>query len=135
MWNVPDGKVFEEVNVSHLTNLELDTTGWELGTWKFKVVTEDEYARGLEAETTEKKLEILSREVKIVAKKTEIVELEKVTLTVTGVADHNIRILIERGAEYAEFPPGSVDNLFQKNRLLHGEDKGFGYYSSNGRLR
>jgi hypothetical protein len=110
MWNVPDGKVFEEVNVSHLTNLELDTTGWELGTWKFKVVTEDEYARGLEAETTEKKLEILSREVKIVAKKTEIVELEKVTLTVTGVADHNIRILIERGAEYAEFPPGSVDN-------------------------
>ena len=110
MWNVPDGKVFEEVNVSHLTNLELDTTGWELGTWKFKVVTEDEYARGLEAETDEKKLEILSREIKIVAKKTEIVELEKVTLTVTGVADHDIRILIERGAEYAEFPPGSVDN-------------------------
>ena len=110
MWNVPDGKVFEKVNVSYLADMELNTTGWELGTWKFKVVTEDEYARGLEAETTEKKLEILSREIKIVAKKTEIVELEKVKLTVTGVADHDIRILIERGAEYAEFPPGSVDN-------------------------
>ncbi|MHC1610730.1 MAG: hypothetical protein ACXQTW_03875, partial [Candidatus Methanospirareceae archaeon] len=48
--------------------------------------------------------------VKIVAKKTEIVELEKVKLTVTGVADHHIKVCIERGAKYAEFPPGSADN-------------------------
>ena len=114
-WNEPDGKVFKKVNVSYLSDMELNTTGWELGTWKFKVVTEDKYARGLKAETKEKKLEILSREIKIVAEKTEIVELEKVKLTVTGVADHNIKVLIERGGEHAGFPvgfdnPGAVSN-------------------------
>ncbi|MCW7070064.1 MAG: hypothetical protein OCU17_05620 [Methanophagales archaeon] len=109
-WNIPDGKVFEKVNVSYLTDMELNTTGWELGTWRFKVVTEDEYARGLEAETDEKKLEIVSPELKIVAEKTEIVEREKVKLTVSGVADHPIKVWIERGAKYAKFPPGSADN-------------------------
>ena len=109
-WNIPDGKIFKKVNVSYLADMELNTSGWELGTWKFKVVTEDEYARGLVAESNEKKLEIVSPEVKIVAEKTEIVEREKVKLTVTGVADHPIKVWIERGAKYAEFPPGSADN-------------------------
>lgn len=109
-WNVPDGKILDKVNVSYLSDMKLNTTGWELGTWKFKVVTEDEYARGLEAESNEVKLEVVSREIKIVAAKTEIVEREKVKLTVTGVAGHNIEVRIERGAEHAEFPSGSVDN-------------------------
>jgi hypothetical protein len=36
--------------------------------------------------------------------------LEKVKLTVTGVPDHNVSILVERGAEHATFPAGTNDN-------------------------
>ena len=113
--NPTDGTVFGDsdnvVNVSHVTDMEINTAGWELGTYKFKVCTEEEYARGLRKDSNEVKLEILSSEIKIVAKKTEIVELEKVKLTVTGVPDHNISILVDRGAEHATFPASVNDNL------------------------
>jgi len=109
-WNSADGKIFDKVNVSYLSDLEIDTTTWKLGKYKFKVVTEEEYARGLDEESNEVTLEILSSELKIEAKKTEIVELEEVKLTVTGMSDHNIKIWIERGAEHARFPGGSINN-------------------------
>ncbi|MFZ2070202.1 MAG: hypothetical protein WAV32_01090, partial [Halobacteriota archaeon] len=109
--NPADGTVFDKVNVAHITDREIDTAGWELGTYKFKVSTEEEYARGLDKESAEEELEIVSPELKIVAKKTEIVELEKVKLTVTGVPDHNISILVDRGAEHATFPASVNDNL------------------------
>ena len=108
--NPADGTVFDRVNVAHVTDLEINTAGWELGTYKFKVATEEEYARGLDKESDEKNLEVVSSEIKIVAKKTEIVELEKVKLTVTGVPDHSISILVERGAEHTMFPGGTNDN-------------------------
>ena len=108
--NPADGTVFDKVNVAHVTDLEINTAGWELGTYKFKVATEEEYARGLDKESDEKNLEVVSSEIKIVAKKTEIVELEKVKLTVTGVPDHSISILVGRGAEHATFPGGTNDN-------------------------
>jgi len=109
--NPADGTtIFDKVNVAHVTDLEINTAGWELGTYKFKVATDEEYARGLDKESDEKKLEVVSSEIKIVAKKTEIVEREKVKLTVTGVPDHNISIVVERGAEHATFPGGTNDN-------------------------
>ena len=108
--NPADGTVFDKVNVAHITDLEINTAGWELGTYKFKVATEDEYARGLDEESDEKELEVVSPELKIVAKKTEIVELEKVKLTVTGVPDNSISILVDRGAEHTMFPGGTNDN-------------------------
>ena len=108
--NPADVTVFDKVNVAHITDLEINTAGWELGTYTFKVSTEDEYARGLDEESDERELEIVSPELKIVAKKTEIVELEKVKLTVTGVPDHSISILVDRGAEHTMFPGGTNDN-------------------------
>ena len=113
--NPADGTVFaaEEdlaVNVEHITDLEIDTTGWELGTYTFKVKTVEKYARGLEKESNEVKLEIVSSELKIEAKKTEVVENENVKLTVTGVPDLGISIAVDRNAEHARFPKSINDN-------------------------
>ncbi|RZN37481.1 MAG: hypothetical protein EFT35_06150 [Methanophagales archaeon ANME-1-THS] len=108
--NPADGTVFDKVNVSHVTDLEINTAGWELGTYKFQISTEDEYARGLRKESDEVKLEIVSPELKLKAAKTELVVSEKVKLTVTGVSDRNISINVTKGGEYAYFEGGISDN-------------------------
>jgi hypothetical protein len=108
--NPADGTVFDKVNVSHITDLGINTAGWELGTYTFRVSTEKEYARGLEEDSDEVELEIVSSELKIEAKKDEIVELENVKLTVTGVPDLNISIAVERNGEHAIFPASINDN-------------------------
>jgi hypothetical protein len=108
--NPADGTVFDTVNIEHITNLEIDTTGWELGTYTLKVSTKEEYARGLEKESNEVKLEIVSSELKIKAQKTEVVENENVKLTVTGAPDLAISIAVDRNAEHAIFPKSINDN-------------------------
>ena len=108
-----DGTVFDDedgVNVNHLSALKIDTAGWELGTYTFQVITEEEYARGLEEESSEKELEIVSGELKIEAPKSEVVELENIRLTVTGVPDLEIALFVERNAEHAIFPASWNDN-------------------------
>jgi hypothetical protein len=108
-----DGTVFDDedgVNVNHLIDLKIDTAGWELGTYTFQVHTEEEYARGLDAESSEKELEIVSGELKIEAQKTEVVELENTRLTVTGVPDLHIDLFVERNGEHAIFPASRNDN-------------------------
>lgn len=109
-WNSADGKIFDKVNVSYLSDMVIDTTTWKLGTYEFKVVTEEEYARGLDEESDTVTLEIQSSELKIEAERTEITELMEIKLTVTGMSDHNIQVWIEKGAEHARFPGGSSDN-------------------------
>jgi len=104
-----DGTVFDTVNVDHLTDLEITTAGWELGTYTFQVLTE-EYARGLDAESSREKLEIVSGELKIEAQKTEIVELENIRLTVTGLPDLEIALVVARNGERAIFPASRNDN-------------------------
>jgi hypothetical protein len=115
-----DGTIFGDsdqvVNVSHVQNLEINTAGWELGTHTFKVMAEEDYARGLELKSNEVELEIVSGELKIEAKKTEIVELENVKLTVTGMPDLDISVFVERNAEHALFPKGKNDNPSKDNR-------------------
>jgi hypothetical protein len=108
--NPADGTVFDKVNVSHITELGINTAGWELGTYTFTVSTEKEYARGLEEDSNEVELEIVSSELKIKAKKDEIVELENVKLTVTGVPDLDISIVVERNADHAIFSASINDN-------------------------
>jgi hypothetical protein len=99
------------VNVYYVANMKMETSGWELGTWKFKVCTETDYACGLDKESNEVELEIKSPELKIEAKKTEVVVSEKVKLTVDGgIRDHNISIFVEKGAEHAWFPASINDN-------------------------
>jgi hypothetical protein len=105
-----DGTVFEKVNVDHLTDLVINTTGWELGAYTFQVTTEEEYARGLDAESSEAELEIVSGELKIEAQKTEVVELENIRLTVTGVPGLDIALFVERNGEHAIFPENLNDN-------------------------
>jgi hypothetical protein len=105
-----DGTVFDTVNVDHLIDLEINTAGWELGTYTFQILTEEEYARGLDAESSEVELEIVSGELKIEAQKIEIVELENIRLTVTGVPDLEIALFVERNGEHAEFPASLNDN-------------------------
>lgn len=97
-------------NVSHVTDMVIKTVGWELGIYKFKVSPEAEYARGMEKDSNEVELEITSPELKIKAKKTEVVLSEKVKLTVNGVLRQNISISVERGAEHAKFPANLNDN-------------------------
>ena len=105
--NPADGTIFEKVNVSHISDLEINTAGWEIGSYSFIVSTEEEYARGLRKESNKVELEIVSPELKIKAEKTEIVETEKVKLTVNGVPDHNISVTA--GGD-AVFPGGVNDN-------------------------
>jgi hypothetical protein len=112
--NPADGTVFDKVNVEHITDLEIATARWELGTYTLRVATEKEYARGLEKDSDEVELEIVSSELKIAAQKTEIVELENVKLTVTGVPDLDISLLVERNAEHAFFPASINDNPASK---------------------
>jgi hypothetical protein len=109
-YNPADGTGFEDVNVAHLLDLEINTAGWELGTYKFKVSTEEKYARGLDEESNEVKLEVVGSEIKIKAEKTEVVVSENVKLTVTGMPGHHIEISVERGAEHATFPGGKNEN-------------------------
>ena len=108
--NPADGTVFDKVTVNHITDLEIDIAGWDLGTYAFKISTEKDYARGLEKDSNEVELEIVSSELKIEAKKTEIVEFENVKLTITGVPDLGISIVVERNAEHAFFPASINDN-------------------------
>ncbi|MGB2727857.1 MAG: hypothetical protein WBD09_05195 [Halobacteriota archaeon] len=113
-YNPADGTGFEDVNIAHVRDMVINTSKeeWYLGTYTFKVFTEDEgeYACGLDDESNEKKLEIVSSEIKIKAEKTEVVVSENVQLMVTGVPNHNIEVLVERGAEYATFPGGTSKN-------------------------
>lgn len=108
--NPTDGTVFTTVNIEHISDLEIDTAAWELGTYTFKVKTVERYARGLEKESPEVKLEIVSSELKIEARKTEVVEHENVKLTVTGVPGLGITIAVDRNAQYARFPRSINDN-------------------------
>lgn len=105
-----DSDNHKPVNVSHVTDLEINTAGWELGTYKFKVCTMKEYAQGQEKDSNEVELEIVSPELKIKAAKTEVVAIERVKLTVTGVPGHHISISVGRGAEHATFPANINNN-------------------------
>jgi hypothetical protein len=98
------------VNVAHVRDMVIDTTGWDLGNWKFKVCTEVEYACGLDEKSDEVELEIKSSKLKIEAKKTEVAVSEKVKLTVNGVPGNTISIYVERGAEHAKFPANINNN-------------------------
>ncbi|MBN1456040.1 MAG: hypothetical protein JW945_07300 [Methanomicrobia archaeon] len=113
-----DGTVFDTVNVDHLTDLVITTAGWELGTYTFQVLTEEEYAGGLDEESSEAELELVSGELKIAAQKTEVVELENLRLTVTGFPDLNFSLFVARNGEHAEFPASLNDNPSQ---ITYGE--------------
>ncbi len=105
--NPADGTVFDGVNVSYLQNLDINTTGWEIGTYTFRVSTSETKARGLVLKSEEKTLEIVKPSIEIKAEETTVGVGEPVKLTVTGVPGHNITVT---GGQYALFPGGVNNN-------------------------
>ena len=107
---------FDDINVSQLLEYDseneskwINTTGWRLGTYTFSVRTEEKNARGLDVCSKERKLVVRGVEINIEAEKWEVVESEKVRLTVTGAAMHNITISSSDPA-HTIFPAGYEDN-------------------------
>jgi hypothetical protein len=110
---------FGKINVSYLTSqygvgAGINTTDWMLGTYTFKVATKKNTtmqrgARGLEKESNIKTLTIITSEISIEADKTSVAELERVKLTVTGVAGHTITIATS-DITHTVFPGGINDN-------------------------
>ena len=108
--NPADGTVFSGVNVSHVKDLDINTSGWELGTYTFQVSTSESKARGLSLKSEEKTLKIIKRAIEIKAAKTTVAEDDVVKLTVTGVPDHSITVSVVTGGQYALFPGGVNNN-------------------------
>ena len=113
----PDGQVkYDDVNGQKFTDItvaglndwygdnHLETTGWTIGAYTFKVKTDDVNACGLEAESVVRPLKILKGEIAIEADTTSTVELETVKLIVTGVAGDEINVAAS---------PLSVDVVFK----------------------
>ena len=113
-----DGQLFDKINVSWIrtqygVGAGIDTSDWKLGTYKFKVVTKKDApygARGLDDEPSNvKTLQIIKSDICIEADKTSVAELERVELTVTGVAGNYISITTS-DPEHTTFPEGVNNN-------------------------
>jgi hypothetical protein len=113
---------FSLINVSYLASnyggsgaAAINTTGWKLGTYTFKVATKQNTtapghgARGLSMESNEATLTLLKSAITIEAEKTSAVELGSIKLTVTGVSGHAITLNTSDTA-HTTFPVGSNDN-------------------------
>jgi len=108
--NPADGTVFSGVNVSHVRDLDINTSGWALGTYTFQVSTSATKARGLSMKSEEKALKITTSAIEIKAAKTTVAKGESVKLTVTGVPGHEMTVSVVTGAQYATFPGGVNSN-------------------------
>jgi len=106
---------FTKINTSEMLKYATDagavnTTGWDLGTYKIKIKSRAEHARGLEIESVEKELRIIKGTIDISAEKTSVAEEEIVKLTVTGVAHRHIRVEAYPLSPHVIFPVGIDDN-------------------------
>ncbi len=115
---------YDEINVSTLIEYgssdetkQIDTTGWLLGPYSFQVITEEENARGLDLSSATKTLTMRKGEVDVNIDKTEVGELESVTVTVTGVYGNIIHVEATAGEAYVEFEEGLDDCKDTFNRL------------------
>jgi hypothetical protein len=100
----PDGQIkydaindqcFTRLSVADLKNYGDDglrTDGWKIGDYTFQVKARPECACGLEAESATRALKIKTGELAIEAETTSCIELQTVRLTVTGVADDEIKV-------------------------------------------
>ena len=123
----PDGRIkYDEANDQQFTSISVSylkdvwgggiihTTGWEVGDYTFQVKTKSAYACGLDAASAVKYLKILKGEIAIEAETTSTIELEQVTLTVTGVAGDEI--MVDSDSVNVVFKAGIYDTpLFAKD--------------------
>ena len=87
----------------------LDTSGWTIGDYTFKVKTNSENACGLEAASVIKPLLLLKGEITIEAETTTTVELDTVKLMVTGVAGDEIHVAASPLSNAVKFKAGIDD--------------------------
>ncbi|OFV67148.1 MAG: conserved hypothetical protein, secreted [Candidatus Syntrophoarchaeum caldarius] len=102
---------FKDINMSKLLDYSsngINTTGWQVGTYRIYMETNEEYAQGQEMVSAEQTLSVNKGEIDISAEKTSAVELETIKLTVTGVANRGI--LISGNDSHVIFPAGQEDN-------------------------
>ncbi len=118
----PDGQIkydtvndqrFTEITVEQLNNKygsnNLETAGWTIGAYTFKVETDDAQACGLEAKSAIRPLQILKGEIAIEADTTSAVELETVKLIVTGVVGDEINVAASPLSDDVVFKAGIDD--------------------------
>ena len=111
----PDGRIkkdpannqdFTDISVNELKYYgnKLITNGWEIGDYTFQVKSKPANACGLEVSSAVTLLRILKGEISIDAEPTSTIELNTVTVTVTGVADDDIRVVADpcAGAKFIE---------------------------------
>jgi hypothetical protein len=116
----PDGQIkydkennqaFTDITVADLVEVygkdNLETAGWTIGSYTFKVKTDSEYACGLEAESGMVGLAIIKGAVSIEADKTSAVELAVVKLIVSGVSGDPINV--SGDSKNVEFKSGVDD--------------------------
>jgi hypothetical protein len=128
----PDGQIkYDVINDQQFTNIsvaqlnewyggslnELVTAGWTIGDYTFQVKTKSAYACGLSAESAVKDLEIGTGAIEIDADKTSAVELEMVTLTVTGVVGDEIEVYGDSAD--VEFKRGIMDTPWQDSKYKY----------------
>ena len=101
--------ITEEELVSNYGNNNLKTDGWKIGDYTFQVKTKSSEACGLDAASEAKTLKIRKEEIAIEASTTCAVELETVTLLVTGVAGDQIRVYVKTYSEDVRFKAGLDD--------------------------
>ncbi|HEC56826.1 MAG TPA: hypothetical protein ENI32_02930 [Candidatus Syntrophoarchaeum butanivorans] len=102
---------FKNINMTKLLSYSstgINTTGWQTGTYRIHLETNEEHAQGQEMTSAEKTLVVNKGEIDISAEKTTCVELETIKLTVTGVANRGI--LISGNDSHVIFPAGQEDN-------------------------
>ncbi|NQE53322.1 hypothetical protein C5S29_06990 [ANME-1 cluster archaeon GoMg3.2] len=118
----PDGQIeHDEVNDQQFTDItvkelndkygynNLETTGWTIGAYTFKVKTDDAQACGLKAESVVRPLAVLKGEIAIEADMTSTVKLETVKLIVTGVAGDEINVAASPLSDDVVFKAGIDD--------------------------
>ncbi|MEA2053456.1 MAG: hypothetical protein U9O90_11705, partial [Euryarchaeota archaeon] len=85
---------FTSISVAQLMAYgdKLITNGWKIGDYTFQVKSKSANACGLDVKSDVKPLRILKGEISIDAEPTSTMELDTVTVTVTGVAGDEIRV-------------------------------------------
>ncbi len=115
----PDGQIktdtinnqkFTGITVAALQDFgnKLITNGWEIGEYTFQIKSKAANACGLEVSSDVKPLRILKGEISIDVEPTSTMELDTVTVTVTGVAGDEIRVVADP-CDGAKFIDGVED--------------------------
>jgi len=112
--NPTDGQDYSNITVAVLkafgvATTNIDTTGWNVGDYTFRVKTKSEYACGLDASSAVKSLTIIKGEIDISAEKTTVIELETIKLTVTGVYGDTIWVNATPSSSHVLFVGGVED--------------------------